>query len=95
MPDFFDDRGFNEFYLKSAKSKDKERLLRDFYDAWIDYWGPYNTIRTQTKSWVKGAWKEAKAKKAIKEKLLYRKYTAATIDGLFKKFSEWIKISCK
>ena len=67
MPDFFDDRGFNEFYLKSAKSKDKERLLRAFYDAWIDYWGPYNTIRTQTKSWVKGAWKEAKAKKAIKE----------------------------
>ena len=66
MPDFFDDRGFNEFYLKSAKSKDKERLLRAFYDAWIDYWGPYNTIRTQTKSWVKGAWKEAKAKKARK-----------------------------
>lgn len=30
MPDFFDDRGFNEFYLKSAKSKDKERLLRAF-----------------------------------------------------------------
>ena len=69
MPDFFDDRGFNEFYLKSAKSKDKERLLRAFYDAWIDYWGPYNTIRTQTKSWVKGAWKEAKAKKAIKPEI--------------------------
>lgn len=95
MPDWFDYQGFNKFYLSSAKSANKDKLLGCFYDAWIEYWGPHNTIRTQTRSWVKGAWKNAKAKKAIKDRLLYWGFTTATIDGLYKKFSEWIKMTCK
>ena len=30
-----------------------------------------------------------------KEKLLKYGYTSAQIDSLFKKFSEWIKLTCK
>lgn len=94
MPDWFDNQGFDKFYLSAAKAANKEKLLRCFYDAWMEYWGPHNTIRLQTRGWVKGAWKDAKAKKAIKTRLLYWGFTAATIDGLFKKFSEWIKKTC-
>lgn len=94
MPDYFDNYGFNEFYLKSAKAANKDKLLKGFYDAWIDYFGPTNSITYQTRNYVKAAWKDTKAKKAIKDKLLSRGFTAATIDGLFKKFSEWVKKTC-
>lgn len=93
--DWFDNEGFDKFYLSSAKAPNKEALLRSFYNAWIDYWEPRNTLRTQTKSWVKSAWKDEKAKKFIKKRLIDWKFTPATVDGLFKKFSEWVKMTCK
>ena len=94
MIDWFDHKGFDEYYLKSAKAANKGNLLNAFYAQWMEWFGPYNTIRTQTKGWVKASW-NAKSKKGIKERLLKYGYTSAQIDGLFKKFSEWIKMTCK
>lgn len=95
MVDWFDDKGFEQYYLSSAKAKNKNGLLIDFFGAWIDYWGPNGSLRTQTRGWVKKAWKDPKCKKYMKERLVGWKYTPATIDGIFKKFSEWVKMTCK
>lgn len=94
MIDWFDHKGFDEYYLKSAKAANKVNLLNAFYAQWMEWFGPYNTIRTQTKGWVKANW-TAKNKKGVKDRLLKYGYTSAQIDGLFKKFSEWIKLTCK
>ena len=91
MVDWFDHKGFDEYYLRSAKAANK---VNAFYAQWMEWFGAYNTIRTQTKGWVKANW-TAKNKKGVKDLLLKYGYTSAQIDGLFKKFSEWIKMTCK
>lgn len=88
---YFNNEGFNNYYLNKAKYQYKNALLTAFYDAWYDSTGWFlRTSNPNVTSWIKNAWK-ADLKKQIKVKLEGQNYTPAAINGIFKAFTDWIK----
>ncbi|MBQ4284100.1 MAG: hypothetical protein IJB96_09260 [Lachnospira sp.] len=87
---WFDNKGFNTYYLSKSKYASKQKLLDDFYRVWIDCYGCRLTCMPDITYKLKKAF-TADLKKRMKVLLIGKGYTSAGIDGIFKAFGEWIK----
>ena len=89
MNGWFDDKGFNTYYLNKTKYANKQNLLNDFYSVWYDNFGSLKLTQNITYN-MKKYWNAANKKK-LKTQLLGLGYTSAGIEGLFKSFADWNK----
>jgi hypothetical protein len=90
MNGWFDNKGFNNYYLGKSKYAKKQELLNDFYTAWYRNNGMGLHLTPGITDRLSKVW-NAEHKKRIKTMLLGWGYTSAGIDGLFKAFAEWNK----
>ena len=94
MNGWFDEDGFNSYYLQKSKYEKKQALLNAFYPAWYHAYGtPFYKMSTFTTR-IHEVWKPD-LKKAIKVSLISQGFTSASVDGLFRLFTEWNKYAPK
>ena len=90
MNGWFNNEGFNTYYLNHSKYAKRWQLLEAFYYTWYDCAG-WPLALTQNATYkIKGIWK-ADFKKKMKIRLVGQGYTSGGIDGLFKTFAAWNK----
>lgn len=92
---YFDYNGFRDYYLAKSKLSNKQNLVKDFWQGWMNKFGTSNSLTYACGVSVKqisSLWK-AQNKKEIKVKLVSKGYSSQAIDSLFKCFSDWLKAS--
>lgn len=90
MNGWFDKKGFTNYYLAKSKYARKNELINSFYTAWIDVTNRGIDLIQDFTGTVNKIW-NAPTKKAIKVLLISWGYSPASIEGLFKSFSDWNK----
>lgn len=92
---YFDWYGFRSYYLAKSKLEKKSSLVQDFWQIWYDKFG--YSLTHSGGVYLEDVKKRFTApnKKDIKVKLVSKGYSSASIDSLFKYFSEWLKASTK
>ena len=90
MNGWFDNRGFNSFYLGKSTYVKKQQLLNGFYYQWAVLFS-MGLEKTPGITGKMGSFWNASNKKKMKTRLLGLGYTSASVEGLFKAFAEWNK----
>ena len=88
---FFDWGKFKTYYFAKSKYAKKENLARAFHSVWYDVCGTnYSLGGLPTWGNVKYCFNAANKKK-MKAQLIANGFTAASVDGLYKALTEWLK----
>lgn len=92
---YFDYAGFRNYYLSKSKLSNKQALVNDFRNIWMDKFGSRQSLTAMVALDVATVKKlfNAQAKKDIKIRLQSNGYSSQAIDSLFKCFSDWLKAS--
>jgi hypothetical protein len=85
---WFDNKGFNTYYLNKSKYAKKQALIGAFYYQWRVTFGSALDLTQNITYNMKNYWTAANKRK-LKTQLLGVGHTSAGIDGLFKCFADW------
>lgn len=94
MNGWFDNNGFNNYYLGKSKYEKKQKLLNSFYYCWAELFGQGLNLTPMITSRLSKMWNST-AKKNLKTRLLGEGYSSAAIEGLFRAFADWNKTAPK
>ncbi len=85
---------FSTYYLNASTYAKKKDLLRDFGKLLYSESPNIASLENFNAYFFKNIW-NASLKKSYTVKLQGKGYTAAGIQGIFKKFDEWLKAKTK